>query len=172
MALENINYGAILADMKAKRAALDASISALETALASGALGQASDASAPSDAGAAAGVITGPVDLPKGALMGKSVPVAIKLYLEATKRKQKPQEIAAAISQLGVESIAKNFGIVVGTALKRLKAAGEVMIFKDGWGLSSWAPPSMQKPITRKPEQQEKEEASQGCREPKSQREA
>lgn len=144
MGLENVNYAAMLADMKAKRAALDASISAIETALASGALGQPGDLSpiGMDDVNGTSG-ITGPIDLPKGALLGKSVPVAIKLYLEATKRKQKPQEIANAITELGVESISKNFTIVVGTALKRLKASGDVVLFKDGWGLSSWAPPSM-----------------------------
>jgi hypothetical protein len=142
MALENINYAAMLADMKAKRAALDSSISALETALASGALGQPSDPSFVAENGGASGSI-GPMDLPSGALLGKSVPVAIKLYLEATKRKQSPQEIATAIRELGVESTSSNFNTIVATTLKRLRISGDVLRFKDGWGLSGWAPPSL-----------------------------
>lgn len=146
MPQEAISYPAILADMKAKRSALDSSISALEAALASGALGQSVESTAVTgETNTGAG--SAPVDLPTGAFLGKSVPVAIKLYLEATRRKQPPQEIAKGIQALGVESTSGNFPMIVGTALRRLRDSGDVYQFKDGWGLSSWVPAALRKSL-------------------------
>ncbi len=84
-----------------------------------------------------------PIDLPEGAFLGKSIPTCIKLYLSAVKKKKTVKEIATALREGGVETTAGNFESPVTTALNRLKAAGDVLRFKDGWGLSSWMPPHM-----------------------------
>jgi hypothetical protein len=84
-----------------------------------------------------------PIDLPDGAFFGKSVPACIKLYLSAVRKKKTQKEIANALREGGVESTAGSFDGIVNTALIRLRAAGEVLKFKDGWGLSEWYPANM-----------------------------
>jgi hypothetical protein len=81
-----------------------------------------------------------PIDLPKGAFYGKSVPVCVELYLSAGKVKRTNKEIAAALKKGGVESNAKDFDTVVNGALFGLKKAGKVLRFDDGWGLAEWYP--------------------------------
>jgi hypothetical protein len=84
-----------------------------------------------------------PIDLPDGAFFGKSVPACVKLYLSAARKKKTVKEIATALREGGVETTAGNFENIVTTALTRLRTAGEVLKFKDGWGLSEWYPASM-----------------------------
>lgn len=81
-----------------------------------------------------------PIDLPKGAFYGKSVPACVELYLSAGKVKRTNKEIAAALKKGGVESNAKDFDTVVNGALFGLRKAGKVLRFDDGWGLAEWYP--------------------------------
>jgi len=78
---------ALLADMEAKKAALEAAISGVRAALASGALGVPGDlvASAPMDSAAPNGIS---VSLPRGAFLGKKATDAITLYLGAARSKK------------------------------------------------------------------------------------
>jgi hypothetical protein len=131
-----IDYSSILNDMKAKRSALDVSIAGLEAALASGALGQPSELPPEAAPGVSQSTIGGSIELPVGAFSNKSVPAAIKLYLAAVKRKQTNTEITHALRQGGLESTAESFSSIITTALNRLRVAGEVLRFKDGWGLA------------------------------------
>jgi hypothetical protein len=84
-----------------------------------------------------------PIDLPDGAFFGKSVPACVKLYLSAARKKKTAREIATALRDGGVESTSGNFENIVTTALVRLRKAGEVLKFKDGWGLAEWYPANM-----------------------------
>jgi len=84
-----------------------------------------------------------PIDLPDGAFFGKSIPACVKLYLSTARKKKTTKEIATALRDGGVESTAGNFEGPVTTALNRLRAAGEVLRFKDGWGLSQWYPANL-----------------------------
>jgi hypothetical protein len=113
------------------QAVLDALAIALETDAAD--FGAVSASSSTADIGH-------PIDLPKGAFYGKSVPVCVELYLSAGKVKRTNKEIAAALKKGGVESNAKDFDTVVNGALFGLKKAGKVLRFDDGWGLSEWYP--------------------------------
>lgn len=82
-----------------------------------------------------------PVELPSGALVGKSLPDAIKLYLEAVKKKQIKEQIMTALKEGGFESTAADFSKAVSTALHRLKKSGEVLHFPGGgWALESLFP--------------------------------
>jgi hypothetical protein len=136
MAQETFDYSAMLADARAKRAALDAFITSLENAQAAGALGQ--PGTAPVNTGGFSG---GPaVELPLGALMNKSVSSAIKIYLGACKKKQTVREIATALKDGGVESTSNNFEIIVYNTLRKLKKADLVLQFRDGWGLAELYP--------------------------------
>jgi hypothetical protein len=148
MAQETLDYSVLLADAKAKRAALDAFIASLENAQALGALGQAG-----SVASGSLSTPSGPgVELPLGALMGKSVSAAIKLYLHACKKKQTVREIATALKEHGVESTSKNFEIIVYNTLRILKKAGTVLQFKDGWGLAELYPESIRSRLSQSQE--------------------
>jgi Adenosine deaminase z-alpha domain len=135
---ESIDYGAIIADLEAKRAALDATLTAFRAAQALGALGQLGDASAastlvPSVSGG---------EVPAGAFLGKSIPEAAKLYLAIVKRKQTSREIADALKNGGIESTAKNFYGNVHAILDRARKAGSgiIKLGRSNWGLAEWYP--------------------------------
>jgi hypothetical protein len=86
------------------------------------------------------GAPLGSFDLPVGALRTKSVPDAIRLYLSAARQKQTNKEIAAGLRQGGLETTAGNFEANIAAALFRLKKAGVVLRFKDGWDLAEHYP--------------------------------
>ena len=146
MANENLDVvGSFIAVVETKIKALQALLESLKSAAAVGALGAAEGLDISS---LATGVVTNgdlgqPIDLPDGAFFGKSIPACVKLYMSAAKKKKTIKEIAAALREGGVESTSDNFESVVTGALNRLKAAGEVLRFKDGWGLSEWYPANM-----------------------------
>jgi hypothetical protein len=136
---------------------LDAKIAALQTlregylkALALGALGQEIHM------GAGALAMTGyaptvgiAIELPTGAFLNMSIPEAIRLYLSAVKKKQTAREIASALKEGGMESTAANWETTVTGALHRLKTAGAVLRFKDGWGLADHYPDSLRARIAK-----------------------
>lgn len=86
------------------------------------------------------GAPLGSFDLPVGALRTKSVPDAIRLYLSAARQKQTNKEIAVGLRQGGLETTAGNFEANIAAALFRLKKAGVVLRFKDGWDLAEHYP--------------------------------
>jgi hypothetical protein len=133
-----------IADIDAKIAALQALRASLVAAYGVGAIGQPSgisnmslggDQAIPAPAGA-------PTELPRGALLGKSVPAAIRFYLSVVRQKKTTREIATALKEGGVESLAGNFETTVASALHRLKIAAEVLRFDDGWALAEFYPES------------------------------
>jgi hypothetical protein len=142
--MANENPNPLFAYVEARIAAWQAVLASLKTALSldpSGKVGEGIDLS--SIAAAQNGDVGQPIDLPDGAFLGKSVPACVKLYLSATRKKKTAKEIATALREGGVESTSGNFENIVTTALIRLRAAGEVLKFKDGWGLSEWYPANM-----------------------------
>jgi hypothetical protein len=145
MANENPDIvAAFIADIEGKIAALQAILLSLKSASALGALGAAVEGiDLPSGVSVAPPELGQPIDLPDGAFFGKSVPACIKLYLSAVRKKKTGKEIATALREGGVESTAGSFEGIVNTALIRLRTAGEVLKFKDGWGLSEWYPANM-----------------------------
>lgn len=154
MASEKFDYETMIADLKAKRATLDAAIASLEAARALGTLGQAvegADVSRIATNGIPGGENGHPVELPHGAFHGKSLPAAIKLYLSAMKKKQSIKEIANALREHGMESTSSNFEGVITGSLNRLKSMGEVLRFKEGWGLAEWYPESFRSRISSEP---------------------
>lgn len=147
---QTTDYAAILADMEAKKLALDAAIASLKAAIAAGALGAASDISSVSPSNFSRSLGGEAVPLPRGALLGKSGTEAIKLYLSSVRTKQTNKEIGDALKQGGVESTGKNFDAFVNSSLFRLKNAGELLRFDDGWGLAEWYPESFRTKIAEK----------------------
>jgi hypothetical protein len=127
----------IIKDLMTRRAALDAAITNLITA--SGAM-VAGDISVPALQN---GADSQPVELPRGAFIGKSLPAAVKLYLSAMKKNQPLKEIVAALRDGGVETTSDDFEGVITGCLNRMKNSGEVLRFSDGWALAEFYPENL-----------------------------
>jgi hypothetical protein len=144
MAIENQDVvGAFAAVVEGKIKALQALLDSLKSAVAMGAFGSGEGLDLAMVGSSSNASDMTPIDLPEGAFNGKSLPACVKLYLSAVKRKKTIREIAAALREGGVESTSDNFDNVVTGAMFRLKGNGEVLRFKDGWGLSEWYPSNM-----------------------------
>ena len=134
-----------LAMIEAKITALQVLAESYRAAISVGALGQAAGPDSPAPA-AVVGVPdahqngTTPVDLPVGVFRDKSIPDAIKLFLAAQRRKQTAKEITAGLLAGGLVSTSIRFDTSVATGLHRLKAAGVVLRFQDGWDLAESYP--------------------------------
>jgi hypothetical protein len=140
MSMEPVDYTAILADLEAKKASLEHTITSFRQAMAMGALGPMAteggivpSVSVPS--------ITGG-EVPAGAFHSKSIPEATRLYLEIVKKKQTGREIAEALQKGGMESTSKHFVDIVVNGLNRARRLGNSGLVKLGthWGLASWYP--------------------------------
>ena len=141
--MANENPNPLFAYVEARIAAWQAVLASLKSALALDPGGQMVEGIDLSSVPTQNGDLGLPIDLPEGAFLGKSVPACVKLYLFAAKRKKTIKEIAAALREGGVESTSGKFENVVTGALFRLKNSGEVLRFKDGWGLATWYPANM-----------------------------
>ena len=141
MSSETIDLGEVIAVLEGKRAALDSAIIALKAVVASGAAGPTPDGTVinvsnpftPSGAG----------EIPDGAFNGKSMPAAIKLYLEIMRSKKTAREISCGVKKGGLESTSKFFDKIVYATLDRLRKAGEIVKIGTAWGLPSWYPALM-----------------------------
>lgn len=141
MPLDKVDYAALLSDLEAKKAALEASIASIRSAMALGVLGEAAEGvEVPQRGSTSSGDNGAPVDLPRGALLGKTIPQAITLYLSAVKRRQTNKQITEALKEQGVVSTGKLEQVVTGS-LNRMRGI-EVLRFDDGWGLTAWYPES------------------------------
>jgi hypothetical protein len=169
MASEKFDFTEFLAVLEAKRAALDALIGSYRAALSIGALGQPGevDTSGPQAPSMSKG--GGPVELPQGALLGMSIPNAIKLLLSAARRKLSTREITTGLKDGGVESTSKFFENTVTTALHRLKSSGDVLKFNDGWALAEFYPESLRSRLAAQGEKAPKKAAKPRKRAPKKQ---
>jgi len=135
-------WDSFLAAVDAKITALQALRASYVTAVSLGAFGGGGDLSV-LGSGVPSGPIGAPLELPRGALLGKSLPAAITLYLSAVKQKKTIREIATALKDGGVESTSGNFENIVTGALNRLKRSGQVLRFKDGWSLAEFYPDNL-----------------------------
>jgi hypothetical protein len=137
---KTLDYGTFLADLEAKRAALDQAIGSLRAVMASGALAiNASDSMAGMADNVSVALHGG--EVPAGAFLAKSIPEATKLYLSIVKRKQTPREIAEALRKGGMETTSKNFeGIVAAGIHRASKKDGEIVKVGRAWALASWYP--------------------------------
>jgi hypothetical protein len=135
MAQDVIDYEAVIADLEAKRTALDSVISSLRQLLASGAL-----IAAGVSGGTVAGKPVDPSNIRDDAFFGLSIGDAAKRFLEMVKRKQSVKEIADALERGGLPHTSSNFVNTVGTMLNRLAKSDPEMVRvgRGEWGLASW----------------------------------
>jgi len=147
---EKPEQDSFLAGLDAKIAALQSLRDSYVSALSVGALGQGNvDVSAlmqtTSNSGTPTGQpasVGGPIELPTGVFRNKGLSDAIRTYLSIARRKQTTKEIAAALKEGGLASTATDFERNLRVTLYRLKDAGELLNFKDGWDLASSYPES------------------------------
>lgn len=143
-----IDYSVMLADLYAKRAGIDAAIAGLIAA--SGGVyvaGHEANAGVPFAANGSGD--RQPTELPRGAFLGKSLPAAVKLYLSAVMKKQTIKEITAALREGGVETRSPSFENVITGCLNRMKSNGEILRFKDGWGLPEFYPEHLRRSLSQ-----------------------
>ncbi len=136
------DYNLILADLEGKRAALEAAITSLRIAMASGALVTNGVTPSASISPSAMSFSSHGSEVPSGAFLGKGVREAAALYLSLVKKKQTTREIAEALKKGGMESTSKRFIEMVGTVLNQAKkkGGGEILRIGDSWGLAEWYP--------------------------------
>jgi len=141
---KTLNYGTFLADLEAKRAALDQAITSIRAVMASGALAiKAGDSMSNMADSVSVGLYGG--EVPVGAFLGKSIPEAAKLCLQIVKRKMTTREITDALTKGGIETTAKtSFAAIVHSILMRTwRSGGGIVKFGRSWGLVDWLPASM-----------------------------
>ena len=128
---ENVNYQAVLADMRAKRARLDAAIRAMEEMV--------TGAGAAGDLGGVE-VEVKPLEtvVSDDTFLGLSITAASEKYLRIAKRPQTTQEIAEALQKGGVHSTSGNFVNTVYTGLTRNEKV--VRLGRGKWSLKEWHP--------------------------------
>jgi hypothetical protein len=143
-------------DQDSYERALQAKIAAWQTALDAYRAAKAADGGASASHGNGASQSSVPprssgYDLPVGALRGHTLPDAIKVYLEAGNRKQANKDIAAGIRAAGFETGQANLEAGVASALFRLRKAGVVLRFEDGWDLADHYPEHIRKRMEAAP---------------------
>lgn len=130
-----VDYNAVLADLEARRAQLDAMIAGVQYILGQGAAPGISSPPGP------ASVQNG--EIPSDAFFGLSIPDATKKFLAMRKRTATTPEVIQALSRGGqVNASSSKFGNTVGSVLARADAngAGIVRVSRGTWGLAEWYP--------------------------------
>jgi HB1, ASXL, restriction endonuclease HTH domain len=130
-----IDYGAVLSDLKAKRAALDSAILGLEQWLSlKGTEAQGVPTIAPDRTGA-------PGEIRSDTFFGMSIPDAIRTCLKIMKRPLALTEITKALQEGGLLTTAKDLASNISATLTRMKRQdGDVLQVQGKWGLSDWYP--------------------------------
>ena len=142
MASETIDYAAVLADLEAKKAALESTIAGLRQMLNLGAEQSASGSGAEQT----------PTEVRSDTFFRMTMPDAIVKFLEIVKRPQTLSEITKALEDGGLPTTAKNLMPIVGSNLSRMKTSGEVCQPQQGkWGLALWYPAASRQAAATKP---------------------
>jgi hypothetical protein len=129
MSDQPINYDAVLADLKARRAQLDSAISAIE-----GITGQAGTSpSGPGGGGAYVGGVPA-----HDAFIGMSIPEAAKKHLTAVRKKLSTQELMTAMESGGLPP--SKYSTVYAILRRRENQVGDIINMKGDWGLAEWYP--------------------------------
>ncbi len=125
-----VDYTFVLADLKARRDALDKAIAAIEQIT-----GQSVAGSVPQSGSVLE-------EIRDDSFFGMSIPEATKKLLSLKKRAISTQEIAELLKQGGMTHTSENFANTVGSVLNRVHKndGGIVNISRGKWGLAEWYP--------------------------------
>jgi hypothetical protein len=157
---------AAIAELEVKKALIENALASLRNLLASGVFGTPTEGIMPVPMGSPASNSPVAGEIPDGAFHGKSMPAAIKLYLEIMNSKKTAREISDGLRRGGLESTSKFFDKIVYATLDRLRKSGDVMKIGTAWGLPSWYPALVRagvgdtnKPAKRRPGRPRKTDA-------------
>lgn len=138
-----VDWGAVIAELEAKRDALDKAIASFRLIKASGVLFGAAEDAMPAMADSVSLGLHGG-EVPVGAFLGKSIPEAAKLCLQIIKRKLTTREIVDSLLKGGIETTAKtsSFPSIVHSILARSVKTGSgiIKVDRSHWGLAEWYP--------------------------------
>jgi hypothetical protein len=135
-----VDYKAVLKDLEAQKARIDAAIAGVRQLLSMPALG--------SGAGSAAAGAE-PVNLSDHPFLGMSIGEASKKYLQMKKSKQTVKEIADALERGGLHHVSTNFPATVATMVNRYAKTDSELISagKGEWALAAWYGNRRPKPV-------------------------
>src|ERR1039458_9732716 len=152
MSDQPINYEAVLADLKSRRAQLDSAIAAIE-----GITGQIGTSPA---GGPGGGVYVGGAPA-HDAFIGMSIPEAAKKHLTAVRKKLSTQELMTAMEAGGLPP--SKYNTVYAILRRRENQVGDIINMKGDWALQAWYPNHRKKSSTSEVEDiaQEVADASQ-----------
>jgi hypothetical protein len=133
MSTEPINYEAVIADLEAKKAQLEATITMLR------ALGGLGTIGAPAPTGGGGGGSTGG-HFAADAFMGKSIPEAAVTILQNTspRRKMSTQSLMDTMEKGGLPS--SKYNTVYSILRRRESVVGDLINMQGEWGLAAWYP--------------------------------
>ena len=129
-----IDYSAVLADLKRRRDELDKAIVGIEAIIGFGPMGGNGTAQS-------AMSIDPAQPIPTDAFFGLSIVDAVKKFLNMRKRPQSTIDIAAALEAGGLVNQSGEFGNTVGSVLNRNAKSDNPVVIKVSrgmWGLKSW----------------------------------
>ena len=156
MSDQPINYEAVLADLKARRAQLDSAIAAIE-----GIAGQTGGAPF---GGPGGGSYAGSAPA-HDAFIGMSIPEAAKKHLTAVRKKLSTQDIMTALEAGGLPP--SKYSTVYAILRRRENQVGDIINMKGDWALQEWYPNYRKRSSTS-----EAEEAEAATEEPKREKSA
>lgn len=140
MAGSEIDYAAVLADLEAKRSAIDSAIAGVRQMLNLGAEQGVTVSSEKKEAA-----------VRFDSFFRMSMPDAIAKYLEMAKTPQSVSEVMEALLTGGFKTTSKNPMPIVGSNLSRMKSAGLLVNVDGKWGLASWYPAARKNDAHEKP---------------------
>lgn len=130
-----IDYAAVLADLKAKRADLDKAIAVIEPLV----TGVASALVVEGSNGQSSAQPAAPTGINEHSFFGMSIAKAAETYLTIKKKPASAIEMAGALVDGGFPSQSDNFSSTITTALYRQKDVF-VRVKRGLWGLKAWYP--------------------------------
>ena len=129
MSTEPINYEAVIADLEAKRAQLDATITMLR---ALGGLGTIGNPPPTGGGNVTSGRFT------SDAFFGKSIPDATVTILQSERRKMSTQALMDTMEKGGLPP--SKYNTVYSILRRRESLVGDLINMQGEWGLAAWYP--------------------------------
>jgi hypothetical protein len=126
---EPVNYEAVLADLRAKKAQIETAIAAIE--MISATTGGGGN---PTGGGGGGGGVT----VGSGDYLGMSIPEAAKKHLASVRKKLSTQDIMHALEAGGLP--ASKYNTVYSILRRRERQVGDIINMQGDWALAQWYP--------------------------------
>lgn len=130
MGTQPIDYEAVIADLEAKKAQLDATINMLRALSGIGTLGITPPSGSPSGGGGGR--------IAPDAFFGKSIPEAAVIHLGNVRQKLSTQQLMDAMEAGGLPK--SKYNTIYAILRRRESQVGDIVNMQGEWGLASWFP--------------------------------